>query len=41
MAVAKAGLEFEDCSPLTEIMADKQTGKLKESTSVRISSPLS
>ncbi len=30
MAVAKAGLVFEECSPLTEIMADKSTGKLKE-----------
>ena len=30
MAVAKAGLVFEECSPLTEIMEDKTTGKLKE-----------
>lgn len=30
MAVAAAGLEFEDCSPLTEIMVDRTTGKLKE-----------
>jgi NAD-dependent dihydropyrimidine dehydrogenase PreA subunit len=30
MAVAGAGLVFEECSPLTEIMADKQTGRLKE-----------
>ena len=29
MAVAAAGLEFEECSPLTEIMEDRQTGKLK------------
>lgn len=29
MAMAKAGLEFEECSPLTEIMEDKETGKLK------------
>ena len=29
MAVAAAGLEFEGLSPLTEIMADKKTGKLK------------
>ncbi len=29
MAVAAAGLEFEDASPLTEIMAEKKTGKLK------------
>ncbi|MGE5618562.1 MAG: 4Fe-4S binding protein [Sphingomonadaceae bacterium] len=29
MAVAAAGLEFEDASPLTEIMVDKKTGKLK------------
>lgn len=30
MAVAKVGLVFEECSPLTEIMADRTTGKLKE-----------
>lgn len=30
MAVARAGLEFEECSPLTEIMADRKTGKLRE-----------
>ena len=29
MAVAAAGLEFEEASPLTEIMADKKTGKLR------------
>lgn len=29
MAVAAAGLTFEECSPLTEIMEDKKTGKLK------------
>jgi hypothetical protein len=29
MAVAGAGLEFEECSPLTEIMEDRRTGKLK------------
>ncbi len=29
MAVAAAGLEFEECSPLTEVMADKRTGKLR------------
>jgi NAD-dependent dihydropyrimidine dehydrogenase PreA subunit len=29
MAVAAAGLEFEECSPLTEIMEDRETGKLK------------
>ena len=28
MAVARAGLEFEECSPLTEIMEDRSTGKL-------------
>lgn len=30
MAVAKAGLIFEECSPLTEVMADKSTGKLRD-----------
>ncbi len=30
MAVAAAGLEFEELSPLTEIMADRKTGKLKK-----------
>ncbi len=30
MAAAGAGLEFEENSPLTEIMADRSTGKLKE-----------
>jgi NAD-dependent dihydropyrimidine dehydrogenase PreA subunit len=29
MAVAAAGLEFEECSPLTEIMEDRRTGKLR------------
>ena len=30
MAMARCGLEFEECSPLTEIMADRATGRLKE-----------
>ncbi len=29
MAVAAAGLQFEEMSPLTEVMADRKTGKLK------------
>lgn len=30
MAMAQAGLEFEDSSPLTEIMEDKKTGRLRQ-----------
>lgn len=30
MAVAAAGLKFEENSPLSEVMADKRTGKLKD-----------
>lgn len=30
MAVAAAGLEFEDASPLTEILADRKTGRIRE-----------
>ncbi|MHB8991648.1 MAG: indolepyruvate ferredoxin oxidoreductase subunit alpha [Chloroflexota bacterium] len=29
MAMAAVGLEFEDASPLTEIMVDRETGKLR------------
>ena len=29
MAVAAAGLEFEEMSPLTDIMSDRNIGKLK------------
>lgn len=29
MAVAAAGLEFEECTPLTEVMEDRRTGKIR------------